>query len=143
MADCCARHGLAGSWVGYVPTERLAALFARATVVVVPSRASTGSSAVIFRAVSHARAVIASDLPDFRGLAQDEDLKLTWYAPGDSLGLAGALDRLLSDADRRRRLVRHNLETIERLKPAKIVDAYLAAFDIGGLRPAHSPGGEA
>jgi len=139
MADCCARHGLGGSWVGYVPAERLAGLFASATVVVVPSRASTGASGVIYRAVSHGRAVIASDLPDFRGLAQDEDLQLTWFAPGDSRGLARALDCLLSDADRRRRLVRHNLQTIERLKPAKIVDAYLAAF----LVPALSTGGEA
>ncbi len=146
MADCCARHGLDGSWVGYVPAERLAALFARATVVVVPSRASTGSSGVIYRAVS-------------QGLAQDEDLHLSWFAPGDSRGLASALDRLLGDADRRRRLVRHNLQTIERLKPAKIVDAYLAAFDdprppndvtetscvptVGGLVPALSTAGEA
>jgi glycosyltransferase involved in cell wall biosynthesis len=138
MADCCARHGLGGSWVGYVPPERLAALFAGATVVVVPSRTSTGASSVIYRAVSHARAVIASDLPDFRGLAQDEDLQLTWFAPGDSRGLARALDCVLSDADRRRRLVRHNMHTIERLKPAKIVDAYLAAFN---LMPALGPGG--
>jgi glycosyltransferase involved in cell wall biosynthesis len=140
MADCCARHGLGGSWVGYVPPERLAALFAGATVVVVPSRTSTGSSSVIYRAVSHARAVIASDLPDFRGLAQDEDLQLTWFAPGDSRGLASALDCVLSDADRRRRLVRHNLQTIERLKPARIVDAYLAAFN---PVPAFSTGGAA
>jgi glycosyltransferase involved in cell wall biosynthesis len=159
MADCCARHGLDGSWVGYVPAERLAALFGGATVVVVPSRASTGSSGVIYRAVSHARAVIASDLPDLRGLAQDEDLKLTWFTPGDPIGLAAALDFLLSDADQRRGLVRHNLQSIERLKPAKIVDAYLAVFDdprrpddvaemsrvatIGGLVPALSTGGEA
>ncbi len=159
MANYCMRHGLDGSWIGFVPAERLAALFAGATVVVVPARASTGASGVIYRAVSHARAVIASDLPDFRGLAQDEDLQLTWFAPGDSIGLADALDFLLGDADRRRRLVRHNLQTIQRLKPAKIVDAYLAAFDdprrtndvtemgclaaIGGLLPALSTGGEA
>jgi glycosyltransferase involved in cell wall biosynthesis len=99
-----------------------------------------GSPRVIYRAVSHARAVIASDLPDFRGLAQDEDLQLTWFAPGDSRGLARALEGVLSDADRRRRLVRHNLRAIERLKPAKIVDAYLAAFN---LVPALSPRGAA
>jgi len=159
MANYCVRHGLDGSWIGFVPAERLAALFAGATVVVVPARASTGASGVIYRAVSHARAVIASDLPDFRGLAQDEGLQLTWFAPGDSRGLALALDCLLSDADRRRRLVGHNLQTIERLKPAKIVDAYLAAFDdprrpnvetamarvptIGTLVPALCTGGEA
>jgi glycosyltransferase involved in cell wall biosynthesis len=71
MADCRARHGLNGSWIGYVPAHQLGALFASATVVVVPPRASTGSSGVIYRAMSHGRAVLASDLLDYRGLAHD------------------------------------------------------------------------
>ncbi len=129
MSAYCARHGLDGSWVGYVPAERLGALFARATVVVVPSVASTGSSGVIYRAISHGRAVLASDLLDHRGLAQDEDLKLAWFAPGDPIGLSGALDALLRDPERRRLVTRHNLETVKRLAPDRIVDAYLAAFD--------------
>ncbi len=132
MADTSARYGLNGSWIGYVPAERLAGLFARATLVVVPSRASTGSSGVIYRALSHGRPVLASDLPDFRGLAQDEDLELAWFPPGDAAGLTGALDALLNDRARRRRLVAHNLQRIERLTPARIADAYLAAFDTGG-----------
>lgn len=159
MAECCARYGLDAAWVGYVPPEGLAALFARATVVVVPARASTGASGVIYRAIGHARAVLASDLPDFRGLAQDEDIKLEWFAPGDADGLAGALDALLGDTDRRHYLVRHNLRTMERLKPARIVDAYLDAFAgrprsdrlsaatraaaFGGLVPALSSGVDA
>jgi len=137
MAKCCQRYGLHASWIGYVPPEGLAALFARATVVVVPSRASTGASGVIYRAIGHARAVLASDLPDFRGLAQDEDIELDWFAPGDTAGLAGALDALLGDEDRRHRLVRHNLRTVERLKPARIVDAYVHAF-AGSHAPAHA-----
>jgi glycosyltransferase involved in cell wall biosynthesis len=140
MAECCARYGLDAEWVGYVPPERLAALFARATVVVVPARASTGASGVIYRAIGHARAVLASDLPDFRGLAQDEDIKLEWFAPGDADGLAGALDALLGDRDHRHHLVRHNLRTVERLKPARIVDAYVHAF--AGSQPS-SPASEA
>lgn len=129
MTAYCARHGLTDSWVGYVPVERLGALFSNATVVVVPSMASTGSSGVIYRAISHGRVVLASDLLDFRGLALDEDLKLAWFAPGDPVSLAGSLDALLRDPEQRRMVTRHNLETAKRLGPTRIVDAYLAAFD--------------
>lgn len=130
MAACRARHGLNGSWIGYVPAEQLGALFARATVVVVPPRASTGSSGVIYRAMSHGRAVIASDLLDYRHLSRDENLDLAWFEPGNPARLADALERLLDDQPRRRRMVTHNLGAMKRLGPAQIVDAYLAGFAV-------------
>ncbi len=129
MTDCRARHGLNGSWIGYVPAERLGALFAAATVVVVAPRASTGSSGVIYRAMSHGRAVLASDLLDYRGLAQDEDLELAWFEPGNPAGLANSLEALLEDSKGRRRVVMHNLQALQRLGPTQTADAYLAAFD--------------
>jgi glycosyltransferase involved in cell wall biosynthesis len=128
MERCRAVHGLGGSWRGYVPRAELPALFADATVVVVPARASTGSSGVIHRAVANGRAVIASDLPDFRALAREEDLALEWYRAGDEGALSEALDGLLSDASRRHALVRHNRESLARLSPRRMVDAYLTAF---------------
>jgi glycosyltransferase involved in cell wall biosynthesis len=156
MTDCRARHGLNGSWIGYVPAERLGALFAAATVVVVAPRASTGSSGVIYRAMSHGRAVLASDLLDYRGLAQDEDLELAWFEPGNPACLASSLEALLNDPKRRRRIVMHNLDALQRLGPRQTADAYLAAFDdgdgrltardsrrSGNVEPALEAGGEA
>jgi glycosyltransferase involved in cell wall biosynthesis len=154
MAECRLRHGLNGSWIGYVPSEELSALFARATVVVVPPRASTGSSGVIYRAMSHGRAVLASDLRDYRGLAQDENLELAWFEPGNPTALAAALEKLLHDQKRRQQIVAHNLSAMRRLGPAQTVDAYLAGFANGDAttRPvvkprdlvhAREPGGEA
>jgi glycosyltransferase involved in cell wall biosynthesis len=128
MDQCHAVHDLAGSWRGYVPLAELPALFAEATVVVVPAHASTGSSGVIHRAVAHGRAVLVSDLPDFRALAREEDLALDWYRAGDAAALSEALGRLLSDPSRRDALVRHNRESLARLSPRRTVDAYLAAF---------------
>jgi len=139
MAACRVRHGLDGSWIGYVPTERLSALFARATVVVVPPRASTGSSGVLYRAMSHGRAVIASDLLDYRALAQDEDLDFAWFEAGNPASLAEALEALLDDHQRRQRLVTHNLGAMRRLGPAQTVDAYLAGFANGDARSAGPP----
>ena len=128
MDACRRRHGLDGSWIGYVPAEQLPALFARATVVVVAPLASTGSSGVIYRAMSHGRAVVASDLPDYRGLAQDENLEFAWFEPGNPGQLADVLQAVLDDPQRRQRIVRHNLGAMERLGPAQTVDAYLAGF---------------
>ena len=128
MDHCRAAWDLAGSWRGYVPRDELPALFADATVVVVPARASTGSSGVIHRAVAHGRAVLASDLPDHRALAREEDLALEWYRAGDAGSLSDALEALLSDSSRRDVLVRHNRESLARLSPRRMVDAYLAAF---------------
>jgi glycosyltransferase involved in cell wall biosynthesis len=155
MAECRLRYGLNGSWIGYVPSEQLSALFARATVVVVPPRASTGSSGVIYRAMSHGRAVLASDLRDYRGLARDENLELAWFEPGNPAALADALEALLHDRKRRQQIVAHNLRAMRRLGPAQTVDAYLAGFADGDAttvpRPvvkprdlvhAREPGGE-
>lgn len=128
MDRCRTVHDLAGSWRGYVPRAELPKLFAEATVVVVPARASTGSSGVIHRAVAHGRAVLASDLPDFRALAREEDLALDWYRAGDAYSLSDALDALLSDSSRREALVLHNRESQARSSPRRMVDAYLAAF---------------
>ena len=128
MDGCRAVHDLAGSWRGYVPRADLPALFADATLVVVPARASTGSSGVIHRAVAHGRAVLVSDLPDFRALAREEDLALEWYRAGDAASLSSALASLLGDPARRDALVRHNQTSLARLSPRRTVDAYLAAF---------------
>lgn len=129
MTDCALRNRLGGSWIGYVPAARLPGLFAGTTIVVVPSRASTGSSGVIHRAMSYGRAVLASDLPDIRGLAQDDGLEFAWFKPGDPGALAGAIAALLDDPAYRQRIVKHNLEAMHRLAPARIADAYLAAFE--------------
>ena len=128
MERCRAVHDLGGSWRGYVPRADLPGLFASAKVVVVPARASTGSSGVIHRAVAHGRAVLVSDLPDFRALAREEDLALEWYRAGDADALSDALGALLRDTSRRAALVQHNRETLARLSPRRMVDAYLAAF---------------
>lgn len=128
MADTARRHGLNGSWLGYVPRDGLAALFGRSTVVVIPAVASTGSSGVIHRAVGYGRAVLASDLPDFRALASEADLQLAWTAPGDPALLAEKLEELLEDAPRRRAMVAHNMRWAARHGPERTARSYLELF---------------
>jgi glycosyltransferase involved in cell wall biosynthesis len=132
MSACSARHALDGEWIGYVPREDLASLFARASVVVVPSTASSGSSGVIHRAVGYGRALLVSDLPDFRALAAEEDLAFAWFPPASAPDLAFVLGALLDDSARRSALVAHNLRALARLAPARTVDAYLDLFRESG-----------
>ena len=128
MAACDARHHLGDSWIGYVPRESLPTLFASATVTVVPATATSGSSGVIHRGVAHGRALLVSDLPDFRALAAEEGLSFEWFAPGDVNALADRLEALLRDPSRRRALVSHNLEAVASMPPSRTVDAYVDLF---------------
>src|SRR5688572_32967606 len=131
MERCRTVHELADSWRGYIPRAELPGLFAEATVVVVPARASTGSSGVIHRAVANGRAVLASDLPDFRALAREEDLALEWYRAGDAGSLSDALEGLLRDSSRRDALVRHNRASLARLSTRRTADVYRVAVTSG------------
>jgi phosphatidylinositol alpha-mannosyltransferase len=120
--------GEAFEWLGYVPAEQLAAVFARTAAAVLPARAASGSSGVLYRAAGFGRPVLVSDLPDYRALAGEEDLRLVWFSPGDARGLAEALDGLLSDPARRAALAGHNLCAVARRTPAATAAAYLEAF---------------
>src|SRR5260370_19140527 len=79
--------------------------------------------------MSCGRAVLAGDVPVFREVAADVGLELVWFNPGDPVALAGTIAALLDDWESRRRIVKHNLEAMGRLGPARIADAYLAAFE--------------
>jgi glycosyltransferase involved in cell wall biosynthesis len=136
MAARRAMLGRDDVWAGYVPGAALAPLFARAALVAVAPTASTGSSGVIHRAIGHGRAVVVSDLPDFRALAEEEELALSWSSPGSVDGLASAIEGLLADREMRRRLVAHNMRATARLSPERTADAYVRVFREGARRPA-------
>jgi hypothetical protein len=84
--------------------------------------------------------VLASDLLDYRALAQDENLELAWFEPGNPADLAQALEALLDDRKRRQRVVRHNLDAMKRLGPTQTVEAYLAEFANGHARMSDTHG---
>lgn len=86
---------------GAVRNEELSAYYGRATVVVVPSVVAVGGDQeglglVIVEALSCGRAVVVSDLPATRDVVTNEQTGLL-VEPGDSVALAAALIRLLSN----------------------------------------------
>lgn len=79
-------------WIGFVPDEDLAMTYGAMDVVVYPSRFMTESGALL-TAVSHGKAVIASDLAPVREKA-NKGVLMTFKNVED---LSGKIKLLLSD----------------------------------------------
>ena len=118
-------------WLGCVPEVKLREVFARATLVVLPYLATTGSSSVLYRAAGWGRPIVASDLPELRSLVEEERLRVEFFPKGDRACLAATLERLLADPELGAAQARHNYLTVaSRLTLADTCQAYLRAFDL-------------
>ncbi len=102
-------------WLGRLSEAEVKAAFARASLVVLPYTATTGASSVLHRAATYGRPVIASDLPDLRAVAEEEDLRVTFVPPHGVDELAQALHVLLADRSRREEIGQHNVEAMARI----------------------------
>jgi glycosyltransferase involved in cell wall biosynthesis len=87
--------------LGFVPHDELVGLYERAAVVACPSRRE-GFGVVCAEAMAYGRPVVAGDVGGLRDLVVHEETGLL-VEPGDVAGLRSALERLLGDADLRRR----------------------------------------
>ncbi len=86
----------------FLSVEEVAHYYQAADIVVYPYREITTSGALM-TGLSYAKALIATSLPPFREILRDgENALLVEF--GDVAGLAGALQRLLSDPAERHRL---------------------------------------
>jgi glycosyltransferase involved in cell wall biosynthesis len=88
--------------LGYVPHPELQGLYARAAVVVCPSR-SEGFGLVCAEAMAHGRAVVATRVGGLVDLVRDGETGLL-VDPGDRAAMRAAIDRLLAEPALRRRL---------------------------------------
>src|SRR5579863_774129 len=84
-------------FTGYVPEDRLPGLFQSATVAVMPYSSSTGSSGVAHLACAYGVPILCADLPDFRQMADGEEIAIEFYKPGNAQDLANCLIGFLCD----------------------------------------------
>jgi glycosyltransferase involved in cell wall biosynthesis len=117
-------------FTGYVREEDLPELFGKASVAVMPYHSATGASGVAHLACQYGLPIISADIPDFREMADDESLALSFYEIGNPQALAGELTSLLRSPARQREMAEQNFSAALRMTMPQIVRQYLRAFDL-------------
>jgi len=121
--------------LGFVSHDELERLYARAAVVVCPSRRE-GFGVTCLEAMAHGRPVVATGVGGLRDLVVDGETGIV-VPPRDSAALRAALERLLGDRELRHRLGAAGRERArERFSWAAVTDATLQAYTEAAARMA-------
>src|SRR5256885_8001977 len=113
---------------GYVPEEEIGNLFASATVLILPYTSAGGPSGVAHQACEFAVPIIGSDIPDFRDMANTEELAMLFYETGNPDSLAKVLTDLLENPTLQREMAEQNFSVAVRTTMERVVGQYLHAF---------------
>src|SRR5207253_11130775 len=76
---------------GYVAEEDIPELFRTASVVVMPYNSATGASRVAHLACQYGLPIISADIPDFREMADDENIAISFFQVGNPRDLPPAI----------------------------------------------------
>jgi len=117
------------TFTGYVAEEDVPGLFTGSTVVVFPYTSTTGSSGVLHQAGSYGKAVVLPKIGDLERLIETEGYEGSYFEPNDIESMAGAIGRVLTDAQYRKRLEYKNYQAAISLDMADITDWYLLHFN--------------
>jgi glycosyltransferase involved in cell wall biosynthesis len=117
-------------FTGYVHEEDLPNLFQAASVAAMPYTSSTGCSGVAHLACAYGVPVVCADLPDFRQMAQGEDLAIEFYKAGSAQALADCLISYLQDPEKQRAMAMQNFSAALRMTMPNIVQKYLRHFEL-------------
>ena len=129
MAEQC-QHESKIKFIGYVAEEEVPALFQSTTVTAMPYTSSAGSSGIAHLACAYGVPIIASDIPDFRQLADEEGLAIEYFVPGDNAALAKRLLALLNSPERQMEMALQNVSAALRMSMPEIIRQYLRTFDL-------------
>jgi glycosyltransferase involved in cell wall biosynthesis len=126
-------------FTGYVPESRIPELFGTSSVVVMPYHSATGASGVAHIACEYGVPIISADIPDFREMADDENIAIDFYEIGNPATLADGLVSLLQDPDRQREMSEQNFSAALRMTMPQIIRQYLRSFTLAQKRKALEP----
>jgi glycosyltransferase involved in cell wall biosynthesis len=118
------------SFIGYVSEQDVAQLLQRSTVAVLPYTSSAGSSGIAHLACTYGVPIVASDIPDFRRLADEEGLAIDFFPVGDIPALATQLIDLLQNRDRQIEMALRNTSAALRMSMPEIIRQYLRTFEL-------------
>lgn len=118
-------------FLGYVAEEDVPDLFRTTSIVVLPYDSATGSSGPAHQACEYAVPVVSADLVDFRNMAIDENMAISFYRTGDAADLADQLIALLESPEEQRRAAEQNYSAAIRMTMPHVVRHYLRWFELG------------
>jgi glycosyltransferase involved in cell wall biosynthesis len=117
-------------FTGYVPEDGIPGLFQSASVAVMPYSSSAGSSGVAHLACEFGVPIVASDISDFRELAEEEGIAIDLYQSGNMQSLADHLLHLLQSPGLLEAMAKQNFSAALRMSMPEIIRQYIRAFDL-------------
>jgi len=115
---------------GYVPEVDIPELFRTTSIVVMPYDSATGSSGPAHQACEYGVPIVCADIGDFRQMAEDEGMDISFYRLRDSGDLAAKLIDLLQSPARQRRMAEHNFAAAVRMTMPNIMRRHLRWFEL-------------
>jgi glycosyltransferase involved in cell wall biosynthesis len=112
----------------FIPNEKVAYFFSRASLVVIPSRKQEGHSGVLTVAYSFGKPVVATNVGEFPVLVRDTGCGLV-VPPEDPKALAEGIISLLRDERLRRRMGENALKMTEKLSWENIAKIHLKLYE--------------
>jgi glycosyltransferase involved in cell wall biosynthesis len=113
---------------GYVAEEDIPELFQSTSVLVLPYDSATGSSGPAHQACEYGVPIVSADLPDFRGMAADEDMAIRFYECGNAADLADQISAILISPELEREMAEHNFVAGIEMTITNVVSNYLRWF---------------
>ncbi|HUN85364.1 MAG TPA: glycosyltransferase [Terracidiphilus sp.] len=123
---------------GYVPEEAIPELFQTTSLLVMPYDSATGSSGPAHQACEFGVPIACADLPDFRGMAEDENMAVRFYKPGDPGDLANQMIEILRSPRLEREMAEHNFAAGVEMSMSTVVKNYLRWFELNRCKMALS-----
>jgi glycosyltransferase involved in cell wall biosynthesis len=122
--------GLPIEFHGYVPEEAIPELYQTTSVLVMPYDSATGSSGPAHQACEYGLPIVCADIDDFRGMAADEDMAISFYKRGDAADLADQLSLILNSPELQCQMAWHNYSAGVQMTMASVVRNYLRWFEL-------------
>lgn len=117
-------------FLGYVPEQAIPELFSTATLLVMPYLSATGSSGPAHQACQYGLPIVCSDIPDFRTMAQDDDMAIRFCKPGDANDLADTIAAIVQSPGQQREMAEQNFRAAVRMTMPNVVRHYLRWFEL-------------
>jgi glycosyltransferase involved in cell wall biosynthesis len=115
---------------GYVAEDAIPDLFSSSSIVVMPYDSATGSSGPAHQACEYGVPIVCADINDFRDMAKDEDMAISFYKVGDAADLANQLGGILQSPEQQIRMAEHNFSAAMKMTMANVVGNYLRWFEL-------------